>query len=82
MLQTCFSSAAAQIKANPTCRVRVTGHGASDKRAQQLSWDRVNTVIRYMVEKQGITEDRFIFSYGRRGDNNTVDLMGTTEEWS
>ena len=39
-----------------------------DKRAQQLSWDRVNTVISYLVEKQGISEDRFIFSYGEEGD--------------
>jgi OOP family OmpA-OmpF porin len=78
--QAVLASAAAQIKANPTCKIRVTGHGASDKRAQQLSWDRVNAVIRYMVERQGIGEDRFIFDYGTEGDNNTVDLMGTTEE--
>ncbi len=74
-----LTSAAAQIKATPDCRVRVIGHGASDKRAQQLSWDRVNTVIRYLVEKQGIGEDRFIFSYGEEGDVNTVDLTGTKE---
>ena len=74
-----LASAASQIKATPDCRVRVIGHGASDKRAQQLSWDRVNTVISYLVEKQGISQDRFIFSYGEEGDANTVDLMGTTE---
>jgi outer membrane protein OmpA-like peptidoglycan-associated protein len=78
--QAVLTSAAAQIKANPTCRIRVTGHGASDKRAQQLSWDRVNAVIRYFVERQGVGEDRFIFDYGTEGDVNTVDLMGTTEE--
>jgi outer membrane protein OmpA-like peptidoglycan-associated protein len=77
--QTMLASAAAQIKATPDCRVRVVGHGASDKRAQQLSWDRVNAVIRYLVEKQGISEDRFIFSYGEEGDVNTVDLTGTKE---
>jgi outer membrane protein OmpA-like peptidoglycan-associated protein len=76
---TLLASAAAQIKATPDCRVRVIGHGASDKRAQQLSWDRVNSVIRYLVEKQGISEDRFIFSYGEEGDPNTVDLTGTKE---
>jgi outer membrane protein OmpA-like peptidoglycan-associated protein len=76
---TILASAAAQIKATPDCRVRVVGHGASDKRAQQLSWDRVNSVIRYLVEKQGISEDRFIFSYGEEGDANTVDLVGTKE---
>jgi len=74
-----LASAAAQIKGTPDCRVRVIGHGASDKRAQQLSWDRVNAVIRYLVERQGISEDRFIFSYGEEGDANTVDLIGTKE---
>jgi outer membrane protein OmpA-like peptidoglycan-associated protein len=77
--QAVLASAASQIKATPTCRVRVTGHGASDKRAQQLSWDRVNAVIRYLVERQGISEDRFIFTYGEEGDASTVDLMGTSE---
>ncbi|WP_207496272.1 OmpA family protein [Aridibaculum aurantiacum] len=75
-----LNSAAAQIKADPTCKIRVTGHAASDKRSQQLSWDRVNAVIRYLVERQGISQDRFIFTYGEQGDPNTVDLMGTTEE--
>ncbi|MDQ6815770.1 MAG: OmpA family protein [Bacteroidota bacterium] len=76
---TLLASAAAQVKSTPDCRVRVIGHGASDKRAQQLSWDRVNTVIRYLVERQGISQDRFIFSYGEEGDPNTVDLTGTKE---
>lgn len=79
-----LESAATQIKGSPNCKVKVIGHmgtGESSKRAQQLSWDRVNTVIRYLVEKQGISEDRFIFSYQDQGegDVNTVDLAGTTE---
>ena len=78
--QNILASASGQIKSNPSCKVRVIGHGASDKRSQQLSWDRVNSVIRYMVEKQGISEDRFIFEYGTSGDDNSVDLMGTTED--
>jgi len=78
--QSSLSAVAQQLQSNPDCRVRVVGHGASDKRAQQLSWDRTNAVIRYLVEKQGISESRFIFSYGQEGDPNTVDLEGTTEE--
>lgn len=79
-----LESAATQIKGSPNCKVKVIGHmgtGESSKRAQQLSWDRVNTVIRYLVEKQGISEDRLIFSYQDQGegDANTVDLVGTTE---
>jgi outer membrane protein OmpA-like peptidoglycan-associated protein len=76
---TMLKNAATQIKAQPDCRVRVVGHGASNKSSQQLSWDRVNAVIRYMVERQGISQDRFIFSYGEEGDPNSVDLIGTKE---
>ncbi|MDB5192171.1 MAG: OmpA/MotB domain protein [Segetibacter sp.] len=75
-----LATAASQIKSNPTCRIKVVGYGASDKRAQQLSWDRVNAVIRYLAESQGVSEDRFIFQFGGMGDGNTVDLIGTTEE--
>lgn len=79
--QSVLQQAAAQIKSNTDCRVKVVGYGASDKRSQQLSWDRVNAVIKYLVETQGISEDRFIFSYGQGdGDANTVDLQPTTEE--
>jgi OmpA-OmpF porin, OOP family len=75
-----LASVANQLKANPGCRVKVTGHGPSNKAAQQLSWDRVNAIVRYLVERQGIADNRIIFEYGTEGDTNTVDLMGTTEE--
>lgn len=78
--QSSLANIAQQINANPNCKVRVIGYGASDKRSQQLSWDRVNAVIRYLVDKQGISESRLIFAYGQQGDPNTVDLEGTTEE--
>ncbi len=75
-----LNSAAASLNANPACNVKVIGYGASDKRSQQLSWDRVNAVIKYLSETQGISESRFIFSNGNPGGNvNTVDLQPTTE---
>ena len=60
--------------------MKVIGYGASSKSAQQLSWERVNAVMKYLVEKQGISESRLLFNYGQDGDMNTVDLMGTTED--
>lgn len=77
-----LSSAAERLKNNPTCKVAVIGYGQSTKLAQQLSWDRVNAVINYLVEKEGIGMDRFIFRYGQTGgEENTVDLKdGTGEE--
>jgi len=75
-----LATAAAQINANPGCKVKVIGYGASSKAAQQLSWDRVNAVINYLVTKQGVSETRLEFFYGQTGDTNTVDLQGTTED--
>ncbi|MEO6917008.1 MAG: OmpA family protein [Chitinophagaceae bacterium] len=70
-----LSSVAESMKNNPNCKVAVVGYGESNKSAQQLSWDRVNTVINYLVEKEGISTDRFIFKYGEAGgDPNTVDI--------
>lgn len=77
---TALNAVAAQLNANPDCKVRVIGYGASSKLAQQNSWERVNAVIKYLVERQGIAESRFIFTYGQNGDANVVDLQGTTDE--
>ncbi|WP_207515546.1 OmpA family protein [Longitalea luteola] len=77
-----LASAAQQIKNNPNCKIAVIGYCSSSKSEQQLSWDRVNAVISYLVDKEGINQDRFIFKYGEvGGDCNTVDLRdGTGEE--
>ncbi len=77
-----LAGVAAKMRNNPNCKVAVVGYGESNKAAQQLSWDRVNTVITYLVEKEGISQDRFIFRHSQAdGDANTVDLRdGTGEE--
>jgi len=59
----------------PGCNVVVTGYCAGNKVEQQRSWDRVNAIINYLVEKEGVSGDRFIFKYGEEGgDCNTVDM--------
>ena len=78
--ETILASAAAQLKASPTCKVKVIGYGAASKAAQQLSYDKVSTVIKQLVEKNGIAENRVIFVYGQDGEANTVDLQPTTED--
>ena len=76
-----LASVAARMRQNPTCRVVVTSYCASDKRAQQRSWDRVNAVINYMVDKEGISADRFFWNYGQDGgDCNTVDLRAAASD--
>ena len=76
------STIAEKMRNNPACKVAVIGYGESSKSAQQLSWDRVNEVIKYLVEKEGINSDRFIFRYGQTGGaENTIDIKdGTGEE--
>src|SRR5690606_15945725 len=61
--QAVLAGVAAKIRNNPSCRIAVVGYGDANKAAQQLSWDRVNAVINYLVEKEGISSDRFIFKY-------------------
>ena len=76
-----LASVAEKIRTNPNCRIAVIGYGESSKSAQQLSWDRVNAVINYLVEQEGISADRFIFKYGEGGgDPNTVDLRDGSAE--
>ncbi len=80
--QTLLASTAEKMRNNPNCKVAVVGYGESSKAAQQLSWDRVNEVIKYLVEKEGVSADRFIFRYAQSGgEDNTIDLKdGTGEE--
>ncbi|MBS1562983.1 MAG: OmpA family protein [Bacteroidetes bacterium] len=77
-----LAGVAEKMRQNAACHVAVIGYGESNKAAQQLSWDRVNAVISYLVEKEGISQDRFIFRHSQAdGDGNTVDLKdGTGEE--
>lgn len=76
-----LASVAQRMRNNPNCRVAVIGYGESSKAAQQLSWDRVNAVINYLVDREGINSDRFIWRSGQTGgDENTVDLTDATGE--
>lgn len=76
-----LASVATKIRDNSECKIAVIGYCASSKSEQQMSWDRVNAVINYLVEKEGISADRFIFKYGQEGgDCNTVDLRDGTQE--
>jgi outer membrane protein OmpA-like peptidoglycan-associated protein len=76
-----LASVAARLRNSPECRIVVTSYGASSKAEQQRGWDRVNAVINYMVEKEGISGDRFFWQLGQEGgDVNTVDLRAATAE--
>jgi outer membrane protein OmpA-like peptidoglycan-associated protein len=76
-----LASVAARLRNSPECRIAITGYCASTKAEQQRSWDRVNTIINYLVEREGISQDRLVFIYAQEGgDCNTVDLRAATAE--
>jgi OOP family OmpA-OmpF porin len=77
-----LSQLASAMRANPNCKVVVVGNGNENKFEQQRSWDRVNSIINYMVEKQGIDRERFIFQYGNAGSAGSVEYRSATESES
>lgn len=75
-----LDAVAQQMKNNPSCNLKVVGHPEASKASQQKAYDRVESIIKYLVDKQGVNEGRFIFAYdGGSGDGNTIDLQGTSE---
>lgn len=75
-----LASIAARLRQNPECKVVVTSYCSSTKAQQQRAWDRVNVIIRYMVENEGISGDRFYWQIGQEGgDCNTVDFRAATD---
>ena len=74
-----LATLAAQMQANPDCKVVVMGNAGSSKLAQQRSWDRVNAVIEYMSEKSNIDRNRFIFQYEGGAGENSVNYRSANE---
>lgn len=70
-----LASVASTLKSNPTCNILVTGHaGAKGKKGGvDLSSRRVDAVIDYLADKQGIDRGRFI-KQNTPGESGTVDL--------
>ncbi|MBL7719164.1 MAG: hypothetical protein JNL72_10050 [Flavipsychrobacter sp.] len=71
-VQAQLATLAAQMGANPQCKVVVIGNGNASKPQQQRSWDRVNAIIEHMATKHNIDRARFIFQFGQPGDANSV----------
>ena len=75
-----LASIAARLRQNAECKVVVTSYCSSNKAQQQRAWDRVNVIIRYMVENEGISGDRFYWQIGQEGgDCNTVDFRAASD---
>jgi outer membrane protein OmpA-like peptidoglycan-associated protein len=74
-----LESAAAMLKQDSACGVKMVTYVAdtTEKKAYQLSWDRLNTLIKYMVEKAHVAPNRILFTYDEWGALNTADLLPT-----
>lgn len=75
-----LQNAAKSIRNNPECQFSVIGYCSYSKYLVQRGALRVDAIIKYLVEKQGISRERFIPMYGAEdGDCPTVDLRVAEE---
>ncbi len=63
---------AKMMKENANCKLIIGSCCGGSKQTNQLAWDRVNALIRYFIDKEGLTEDRFAFGYDLTGEMDTV----------
>lgn len=76
-----LDSVAQIMLANPRCHVKVVSYGNYTYKGNQLSWDRVYTIVKYLIDAKGILNTHILFAYAQNGgDTNTVDLMPTRED--
>jgi len=78
-LQTQLANLATAMKANPTCKIVITGNGSGSKLQEQRSWDRVEAAASFLSERYGIDRNRIIFQYGQPGDPNTISYRPAME---
>ena len=67
------------MKHDTICKIRVAGHGAANEEDQQISWDKVETVLQYLVG-MGIDKNNFVLYYGIEGDPEIVNVASSKEE--
>ena len=72
-----LAGVAARLRNSPDCRITVVGYCTESKAKQSSGAARVENVVKYLVEKEGISRDRITTLLGQTGgDCNTVDLKG------
>ncbi|HVF96015.1 MAG TPA: OmpA family protein, partial [Flavisolibacter sp.] len=72
-----LAGVAATLRNNPNCRIQVIGYCTESKAKQNMGTNRVDNIIRHLVEREGISRDRITPVYGQAGgDCGTVDIKG------
>jgi outer membrane protein OmpA-like peptidoglycan-associated protein len=70
-----IGSVATNLRGNPECKLIVCGSAAKSKSGQALGQKRVDAIVKYLVETQGISADRVIAQYDcSEGDPSVVEL--------
>lgn len=70
-----LAGVAATLRNNPNCNISIIGYCKESKAKQNIGTNRVDNVIKYLVESEGISRDRLMPMYGQEGgDCNTVDM--------
>ncbi len=72
-----LAGVAARLRNSPTCRLTIVSYCTDSKSKQQSGNARAESVRRYLVESEGISNDRLTVLTGQQGgDCNTIDLRG------
>lgn len=70
-----LGSVATNMRGNPECKLIVCGSAAKSKSGQAAGQKRVDAIVKYLVESQGISADRVIAQYDcSEGDPSVVEL--------
>lgn len=63
-----------QLNACPAARIQITGLGKPATKTGKLNQKRVAAIIKYLVEKMGISETRLLPGYSTKGSTNTISI--------
>ncbi|MFZ9717920.1 MAG: OmpA family protein [Chitinophagaceae bacterium] len=73
--QALLNSVATSMRSQPNCKLVVCGSAAKSKSGQALGQKRVDAIVKYLVESQGISADRVSAQYDcSEGDPSVVEL--------
>lgn len=71
-----LASVAAKLKDHPDCKITITGYWKVSKAEQAICNKRNEAIVKYLVEKEGISSDRLSTNCDDTtgGEKNTVDI--------
>lgn len=75
-----LAGVAATLRNNPTCRIEVIDYCTGNKSKMGVGQNRVDAIVNYLVEREGISRDRISILVGQTGGEcGTIDLRGAQQ---